>query len=106
MNQDFDVDMKDILNKTPTLVEQRQEEPAPIENAIASLKEVVTQQDIDRLEAGTSLINTFNFAVQVQAGRVQWQASDYRSFLIALCAMDSIGKTPTGLPKERPHGND
>lgn len=73
-----------------------------VENAIKALTEVVSsaqttvsQHDADRLQAGCSLINTFNFAIQVQAGRVQWQESDYRAFLIALCAMDAIGKTST-----------
>lgn len=62
---------------------------------VSSAQTVVSQHDIDRLQAGCSLVNTFNFAVQVQAGRVQWQESDYKAFLIALCAMDAIGKTAT-----------
>lgn len=70
-------------------------EHVPIENAIKSVTTVLSNADSDRIAAGTNLVNTFNYAVQVQAGRVQWQASDYKAFLIALCALDSVGKTPT-----------
>jgi hypothetical protein len=101
MNQDFNDEMKNILSKTPTLMEQKEDKPAPIDKAISAVMAVVTQVDVDRLDAGTSLINTFNFAIQVQAGRVQWQRSDYQAFLVALCALDEIGKTPTELPKEK-----
>jgi hypothetical protein len=39
-----------------------------------------------------SLLNTFNYAVQVQSGRNQWEPQDFRAFCIALCAMDEIGQ--------------
>jgi hypothetical protein len=53
---------------------------------------VVTNHDIDRLQSMVSLLNTFNYAVQVQGKRNEWQANDFRAFAIALCAMDEIGQ--------------
>jgi len=52
---------------------------------------VVTSHDIDRLQSMVSLLNTFNYAVQVQSKRNEWSANDFRAFSIALCAMDEIG---------------
>lgn len=48
--------------------------------------------DLARLRAGAELLNTFNYAIQVQAKRQYWNASDYRAFVIALAAMDGIGQ--------------
>jgi len=56
------------------------------------LSRVVAQEDNDRLRALTGLLNSFNFAVQIQSGRAQWETKDFRLFAIALCAMDQIGK--------------
>lgn len=80
--------------------EQNEDKFVSIEQAIANVRRVVTEQDDDRIQALTSLVNTFNFAIQVQANRVQWQASDTKAFLIAMCALDGIGKTPTTQAKE------
>lgn len=52
---------------------------------------VVTNHDEDRLHSMVSLLNTFNYAVQVQGKRNEWEAQDFRAFCIALCAMDEIG---------------
>jgi hypothetical protein len=52
---------------------------------------VVTNHDEDRLHSMVSLLNTFNYAVQVQGKRNEWEAHDFRAFCIALCAMDEIG---------------
>ena len=52
---------------------------------------VVRDGDTDRLQSMCSLLNTFNFAIQVQSDRNQWQPHDFRAFAIALCAMDEIG---------------
>jgi hypothetical protein len=52
---------------------------------------VVKENDHDRLLSMCSLLNTFNYAVQVQSDRNQWEPKDFRAFCIALCAMDEIG---------------
>lgn len=49
------------------------------------------KHDQARINAGCSLLNTFNYAIQVQANREQWSPADYRAFIIALSAMDRIG---------------
>lgn len=53
---------------------------------------VVRDNDIDRLQSMCSLVNTFNFAIQVQGDRNLWEPTDFRAFAIALCAMDEIGQ--------------
>jgi len=53
---------------------------------------VVRSQDGERLSSMCSLLNTFNYAVQVQSNRNQWEPEDFRAFCIALCAMDEIGQ--------------
>jgi hypothetical protein len=55
------------------------------------INRVVTGGDNERLRSMCTLLNAFNYAVQVQADRNQWEPSDFRSFAIALCAMDNIG---------------
>jgi hypothetical protein len=52
---------------------------------------VDAEHDMHRIRSATALINTFNYAIQVQGGRSQWQASDYHRFVRALIALDSIG---------------
>lgn len=56
---------------------------------------VVTEHDEERLQSMCSLLNTFNYAVQVQTKRNQWAPHDFRIFAIALCAMDEIGRHDT-----------
>lgn len=51
-----------------------------------------SQFDEARIKSGCSLLNAFNYAIQVQAKRNLWNAADYRAFIIALSAMDAIGK--------------
>ena len=63
----------------------------PESEAADALNRVVRQGDNERLQSFCSLLNTFNYSVQVQSGREIWTPSDFRSFAIALCAMDSIG---------------
>lgn len=71
------------------------QKPDPIEAVKDVAQRVAIDNDINRINAATNLVNTFNYAIQVQAGRVKWQPSDYRAFAIALVAMDSIGSTET-----------
>ena len=52
---------------------------------------VVNTGDNERLRSMCSLLNTFNYAVQVQSQRVSWEPKDFRLFAISLCAMDQIG---------------
>lgn len=52
---------------------------------------VIREQDEERLHSMCSLLNTFNYAVQVQGKRNVWKEYDFRAFAIALCAMDEIG---------------
>jgi len=47
--------------------------------------------DDDRLRVACSLVNVFNYAVQVQGKRDQWIVDDYRAFVDALSALDGIG---------------
>jgi len=54
---------------------------------------ISSNQESDRLQSMCSLLNAFNFAVQIQGGRNNWEPSDFRSFAIALCAMDLINET-------------
>jgi hypothetical protein len=56
-----------------------------------SIQRVINDTDNERLRSMCSLLNTFNYAVQVQSGRKEWNPSDFRVFCIALCAMDQIG---------------
>lgn len=58
---------------------------------VDTMGRVVTSNDFDRIKAFTTLLNSFNYAVQVQAKRTQWLPSDFRQFAIALDAMDRIG---------------
>lgn len=69
--------------------------PDPLEDLKAVVNKTIVSKDVDRMNAATNLVNTFNYAVQVQANRVKWQPSDYKAFAIALVALDSIGKTAT-----------
>ena len=62
-----------------------------IETMQTTIARVVNTQDNERLRSMCSLLNTFNYAVQIQSGRNQWEPKDFRLFAIALCAMDQIG---------------
>jgi hypothetical protein len=73
--------------------ESMTEETIKPEGELALVVErVVTNHDVDRLQSMVSLLNTFNYAVQVQGKRNEWNANDFRAFSIALCAMDEIGQ--------------
>lgn len=69
--------------------------PEPLEDAKDVMRRVAVQNDENRINAATNLLNTWNYAVQVQSNRAKWQPSDYKAFAIALVALDSVGKTPT-----------
>lgn len=56
------------------------------------LDRIDAEDDLQRIKAGCALINTFNYAIQVQAKRTQWQPSDYHRFVRALLVLDSIGR--------------
>lgn len=47
--------------------------------------------NFDRLGVVAALINVFNYAIQVQAGRNNWDEYDAQSFSVALGAIDRIG---------------
>lgn len=51
------------------------------------------EDDQARLKAAAVLLNAFNFAIQEQAGRKHWTASDFHRFIRAYVAMDGIGRT-------------
>ena len=65
--------------------------PDEIEAMQSIVARVVNTQDNERLRSMCSLLNTFNYAVQVQSERNTWEPKDFRLFAIALCAMDQIG---------------
>ncbi len=80
-----DATSSDIELELAKLTDQR------IGNDVVSIAtEVIKQADIDRLATGAELINAFNYAIQTQAKRQLWSASDYRAFAIALAAMNEI----------------
>lgn len=54
------------------------------------LARVAKEGDIDRMLTGANLINAFNYAIQQQAKREEWNGTDYQAFCIALAAMDQI----------------
>jgi len=66
-------------------------EIVPENEAATVVARVVNTQDNERLRSMCNLVNTFNYAVQVQANRQQWEPKDFRLFAIALCAMDQVG---------------
>ena len=68
------------------------DKPLPEVEFVTVASRVVRNHDADRLSSMCSLLNTFKYAVQVQAGRNQWEAEDFRAFCISLCAMDEIGQ--------------
>lgn len=51
----------------------------------------IQRMDGERLRIASELVNVFNHAVQVQAGRNEWNASDYAAFVIAMRSVDGIG---------------
>lgn len=51
------------------------------------------EDDQARLKAGAALLNTFNFAIQEQAGRKHWTESDFHRFIRAYVAIDGIGRS-------------
>jgi hypothetical protein len=70
--------------------------PDELENTLESdlvttINKMVVDQQTERLHSFTSLLNTFNYAVQVQSKRPDWNAEDFRLFAIALIAMNKIG---------------
>jgi hypothetical protein len=64
----------------------------PEQELAVVVKRVIREADTDRLQSMCSLVNTFNFAIQVQSDRNLWEPNDFRAFCIALCAMDEIGQ--------------
>jgi hypothetical protein len=69
------------------------EKDTDTEQALAVVVDrIVNEGDNDRLKSFCSLLNSFNYAVQVQGNRNQWEPKDFRAFAIALCAMDQINE--------------
>jgi hypothetical protein len=50
------------------------------------------EEDRSRLKTGAAMVNTFNFAIQEQAGRRHWTESDFHRFIRAYVAIDGIGR--------------
>lgn len=77
------------MGSTGTTVDRLQAQ----ENAARAseiLARVAKEGDIDRMLTGANLINAFNYAIQQQAKREEWNGTDYQAFCIALAAMDQI----------------
>lgn len=55
------------------------------------VKEQINRLDMERLRVAAQLVNTFNHAIQVQAGRNDWNEHDYAAFIVALRSIDRIG---------------
>lgn len=55
------------------------------------VKEQINRLDMERLKVAAQLVNTFNRAIQVQAGRNDWNEHDYAAFIVALRSVDRIG---------------
>lgn len=51
----------------------------------------IQSKDGERLLIAAKLVNVFNHAIQVQGDRVEWTASDYAKFIIAMRSIDGIG---------------
>lgn len=62
------------------------------DNMTDILRRIVKDQDNGRLDVLTYLINTTNFAVQVQGGRKNWDRDDTRAFCVAMGALDTINR--------------
>jgi hypothetical protein len=76
----------------PEKTEQEFQLPAMQSETMAEIASKLAQSnDLARIAVATSLINTWNYAVQEQGKRLMWNESDTRSFLIALASIDSIG---------------
>jgi len=57
----------------------------------ATVQDQINRLDMERLKVAAQLVNTFNRAIQVQAGRSDWNEHDYASFIVALRSIDRIG---------------
>lgn len=72
-------------------------EPAPqmvmsdVDDHAQTVLDQIQRLDMERLEVAAQLVNTFNRAIQVQAGRNEWTAHDYAAFIVALRSIDQIG---------------
>ena len=74
--------------------------PDPEKDMSDTITRIVNEGDNERLRSMCSLLNSFNYAVQIQSGRKTWEPTDFRLFAISLCAMDQIGKA-SEIAKER-----
>lgn len=70
------------------------------ETVAAIFRRVALEQDMARVKVGAALMNVFNYAVQVQAGRNDWNHDDFRAFIVAHSAIDQIGKNHINKQKE------
>ena len=62
-----------------------------VDDHAKTIQEQINRLDMERLEVAAQLVNTFNRAIQVQAGRNDWTAHDYAAFIVALRSIDRIG---------------
>ena len=66
-------------------------DPNDLEQGFAlTINQMLTDGQGERLHSFTSLLNTFNYAVQVQNKRPDWSANDFRLFAMALMAMNRL----------------
>jgi hypothetical protein len=79
------------ISKQETIPMTEESTNLPEQDMNMVVSRVVSEQDNERLRSMCSLLNTFNYAVQIQSKREQWEPKDFRLFAIALCAMDQIG---------------
>lgn len=96
--------VEDVEASTEEILEPDMAEPAPIlpehepgqeqdaETIGAIFKRIALEQDMGRIQVGAALLNVFNYAVQIQAGRNDWDHNDFRAFILAHAAVDQIGK--------------
>lgn len=70
------------------------------ETVATIFRRVALEQDMNRVKVGAALMNVFNYAVQVQAGRNDWNHDDFRAFIVAHSAIDQIGKAHIAKTKE------
>lgn len=78
------------IAEEPNLLEP-QAPMSDIDDHALTVKDQINRLDMERLEVAAQLVNTFNRAIQVQAGRNEWTAHDYAAFIVALRSVDRIG---------------
>lgn len=71
---------------------QQLAEAAAIDTMTQVLHRNAANSDQQRLQVIAGLVNVFNFAVQVQGDRINWNEYDAQAFGVAMAAIDSVGQ--------------